>query len=199
MEIAAEAARLAGEPERGLPLAEAAVGSLDADRDAERLASLLRLRAALRQQLLLPGQLDDLRTALRLAAGPTRVRAQVFGQLIRVLRLQDRDDEARVLAGELQNLASQLGDEAFGVEAQIRLAHVGRQTSREVIPDLEEAAATAQRIGSGPLELLARVEITNALQARGLYEAAIQVMLTRRGWRACLSCCRTLRSQAGLL
>ena len=174
MEIAAEAARLAGEPERGLPLAEAAVGSLDVDRDAERLASLLRLRAALRQQLLLPGQLDDLQTALRLAAGPTRVRAQVLGQLIRVLRLQDRDDEARVLAGELQNLASQLGDEAFGVEAQIRLAHVGRQAGREVIPDLEEAAATAQRIGSGPLELLARVEITNGLQAHGLYEAAIQ-------------------------
>jgi len=174
MEIAAEAARLAGEPERGLPLAEAAVGSLDAERDGERLASLLRLRAALRQQMLLPGQLADLRTALRLAAQPTRVRAQVLGQLIRVLRLQDRDDEARVLAGELQNLASQLGDEAFGVEAQIRLAHVGRQAGREVIPDLEQAAALAQRIGSGPLELLARVEITNALQARGLYEAAIQ-------------------------
>lgn len=56
MEIAAETARLAGVPDRGLPLVEAAVGSLGAERDADRVASLLRLRAALRQQLLLPGQ-----------------------------------------------------------------------------------------------------------------------------------------------
>ena len=174
MEIAAEAARLAGEPERGLPLAEAAVGSLDAAHDAERAASLLRLRAALRQQLLLPGQLDDLRAALQLAARPTRSRARVLGQLIRILRLRDRGEEAVALAGELQDLARQLGDEAFGVEAQIRLAHLGRHEARDIIAGLEEAAEAARRIGSGPLELLARVEISNTLQARGEYEAAIR-------------------------
>ena len=173
MEEAAEAARLAGEPERGLPLAEAAVASLDAGRDAERLASLLRLRAALRQQLLLPGQLDDLRTALRLAARPTRVRALVLGQLIRILRLQEQKDEARSLAEELQYLARQLGDEAFGAEAQIRLTLLGGHDG-DIIPALQHATEAAQRIGSGPLELLARVEITNTLQARGMYEAAIQ-------------------------
>ena len=110
MEAAAEAARLAGEPERGLPLVEAALGGLDEARDAQRAVSLLLLRAALRQQLLLPGQLDDLRTALRLATDPDPVRAQVLGQLIRALRLRDRDEEARPLATQLQALAERLGD-----------------------------------------------------------------------------------------
>jgi DNA-binding CsgD family transcriptional regulator/tetratricopeptide (TPR) repeat protein len=174
MEIAAETARLAGVPDRGLPLVEAAVGSLSAERDADRVASLLRLRAALRQQLLLPGQLEDLRAALHLAAGPTRVRAQVLGQLIRILRLRDRDEEARSRAGELHDLAGQLDDEAFRVEAQIRLAHLGSQEGRDILPDLEEAAEAARRIGSGPLELLARVEITHALQARGEDDAAVR-------------------------
>jgi hypothetical protein len=125
MEIAAETARLAGVPDRGLPPVEAAVGSLGAERDADRVASLLRLRAALRQQLLLPGQLDDLRAALQVAAGPTRARAQVLGQLIRILRLRDRDEEARSRAGEPHDLAGQLEDEAFRVDAQIRLAWTG--------------------------------------------------------------------------
>jgi DNA-binding CsgD family transcriptional regulator/tetratricopeptide (TPR) repeat protein len=174
METAAETARLAGVPDRGLPLVEAAVGSLSAERDADRVASLLRLRAAVRQQLLLPGQLEDLRAALHLAAGPTRVRARVLGQLIRILRLRDRDEEARSRAGELHDLAGQLDDEAFRVEAQIRLAHLGSQEGRDILPDLEEAAEAARRIGSGPLELLARVELTHALQARGEDDAAVR-------------------------
>jgi ATP/maltotriose-dependent transcriptional regulator MalT len=174
MEIAAEAARLAGEPERGLPLVEAALSGLDEARDPERAASLLRLRASLRQQLLLPGQVDDLRAALHLAEDPSRVRAQVLGQLIRILRLHDRFEEARSLAAELQRLAGQLDDETFRVEAQIRLAHLGRHEGREILLDLEEAAEAARRIGSGPLELLARVEISNILQACGEYDAAVQ-------------------------
>ena len=173
VQAAAEAAWLAGEPERGVPLVEAAVASLDADRDADRAASLLRLRAALRQQLLLPGQLDDLRAALRLAAGPSRERAQVLGRLARALMLRDRVEEARPLATELQVLAEGLGDEGYRIEARICLAQLSRREG-DIIPGLADAAEAARRIGSGPLELLARCEITNTLEARGEHEAAIR-------------------------
>ncbi len=173
VQAAAEAAWLAGEPERGLPLVGAAVASLDAERDADRAASLLRLRAALRQQLLLPGQLDDLRAALRLAAGPSRERAQVLGRLARALMLRDRLEEARSLAAELQVLAAGLADEGYRIEAKICLAQLSRSDG-DIIPDLADAAEAARRIGSGPLELLARCEITNTLEGRGEHETAIR-------------------------
>ncbi len=173
IEIAAEAARLAGEPERGLPLVETALRGLEQDRDPELAASLLRLRAALRQQLLLPGQVDDLEAALRLAQRPTPVRARILGQLARALMMRDRYEQARPLAAELQELALGLEDQGYQIEAQICLARLDRH-GRDIIAGLRAAAGAARRIGSGPLEMLARCEITNTLEARGEHEAAIE-------------------------
>jgi len=173
IEIAAEAARLAGEPERGLPLVEAALDGLDEARDPELAASLLWLRSALRQQLLVPGQVDDLRAALRLAEHHTRVRARILGQLVRALMMRDRYEEARPLAAELQALAGRLGDQGYQIEAQICLAQLGRYDG-DILPVLQDAAGAARRIGSGPLEMLAWCEITNTLEARGEHEAAIE-------------------------
>ena len=172
-ETAASAARLAGEPARGLVLLESALRELDLAGDPERAASLLRLRAALRQQLLLPGQFDDLQTALRLAARPTRVRAQVLSQLIGHLWLRDRNDEARPLAEELQTLAERLGDEEYQIDAQIRLIRLAGHGA-DIIPVMAEAATAARRIGSGRLEVLARDGITDTLEARGDHAAAIR-------------------------
>jgi predicted ATPase len=53
--LAADAARWAGEPERGLLLVEAAHAELEKGGDQERLASALRRRAGERRELLLPG------------------------------------------------------------------------------------------------------------------------------------------------
>jgi hypothetical protein len=169
MEAAAEAAWLAGEPERGLPLVEAALDGLDETRDAQRAASLLRLRAALRQQLLLPGQADDLRAALRLAADPSPVRAHALGQLIRALRLRNLDEEARPLVTQLRSLAERLPDDEDRVEAQIRLVHY-----RDGVADLRERAETARRIGSASQEIHARLGITHLLETQGEHEAAIR-------------------------
>ena len=47
---------------------------------------MLRRRAGLRQELLLPGQLDDLHAALRLASAPSLVRAQVLARLCWALK-----------------------------------------------------------------------------------------------------------------
>ena len=173
IEIAAEAARLACEPGRGLPLVEAALSGPDQARDPERAASLLRPRAALRQQLLLPGQVDDLRGGARPGAAAHPVRARTLGQLVRALMMRDQYQQARPLAAELQALAAQVGDQGYLIEAQICLAQLGRH-DRDIIPDLQDATGGARRIGSGPLEMLARCEITNTLEARGEHDAAIE-------------------------
>jgi DNA-binding CsgD family transcriptional regulator len=169
--LAADAARWAGEPERGLTLVEAALGE---GRDGERAASLLLRRAALRQQLLLPGQIDDLRAALRLVRGPTLERAQILGQLCRALLLRDRYGEAKQLAAEMRSLAAQLGDEECQTEALIALAQIATRQGADAVAALQEARAKAQRIGSGRLELMAWVEITHTLEGRGRHEHAIE-------------------------
>ena len=189
IEIAAEAARLAGEPERGLPLVETALSGLDQARDPELAASLLRLRAALRQQLLLPGQVDDLEAALRLAQCPTRVRTRILGQLVRALMMRDRYEQARPLATELQELALRLEDQGHQIEAQICLAQLGRH-HRDIIADLQAATGAARRIGSGPLEMLARCEITNTLEAHGEHETAIEAGREALGRAAALGLAR---------
>jgi DNA-binding CsgD family transcriptional regulator/tetratricopeptide (TPR) repeat protein len=174
MEIAAEAARLAGEPERGLTLLEAGLGELDTVRDPERAASLMRLRIALRQQLLLPGDVDDLRTALQLASAPTPVRARILGQLSGALRNRDEYAQAERFAREMQALAARLSDEEIQVEASFRVALARENEDGDIIPDLRAVAEEARRAGRGRLEVSVRVEITNALEGRGEHEAAIR-------------------------
>ena len=174
IEVAAEAARLAGEPERGLALLEEALSELDAARDPERVASLLRLRAGLRRQLLLPGDVDGLRAALRLASAPTRVRAQILGQLSGALRVRYEYPEAERLAEQMQALAARLGDEELQVDASIRTAAVRASEGHETMADLRAAAEMARRIGAGGLEVGALAEITYAMERLGRYEAAIR-------------------------
>jgi DNA-binding CsgD family transcriptional regulator len=174
IELAADAARWAGEPERGLTLVEAALSELSEKREADRVASLLLLRAALRQQVLLPGHVEDLRAALRLAGGPTALRAQILGQLARALMLQNRDEEAARPAQEMRALARRLGDQECQTEALITIAQLGNRRGEDTITALQDARETARRIGSARLELRAYVEITHALEGRGEHERAIQ-------------------------
>ena len=174
IEAAAEAARLAGEAERGLALVEAGLSEFEAARNPERAASLLRLRAVLRRLLLLPGHVDDLREALGLASAPTRVRAQILGQLGGTLRLRYEYAEAGKLADQMQALAAQLGDAELQVEASIRVAAVRASTGHDTIADLRAAAAEARRIGAGRLEISAHAEITYAMERLGRHEAAIR-------------------------
>jgi DNA-binding CsgD family transcriptional regulator/tetratricopeptide (TPR) repeat protein len=174
IEVAADAARWAGEPERGLTLVEAALGELGEEREADRIASLLLLRAELRRLGLLPGQVDDLRAALRLARDPTRVRARVLGQLSMALMLQNRDAEAEPPAEEMRALAERLGDRECQTEAVITLAQLGHRKGLDTIAALQGARETARRIGSARLELRAYAQITHGLEGRGEHERAIQ-------------------------
>jgi hypothetical protein len=135
--LATDAARWSGQPGRGLALVEAALANLEEAGDPERLAAALRRRAGLRRELLLPGQIDDLQMALRLASAPARLRAQIIAQLGWALRREDRHPEAEQVAGELRVLAAQLGDRECDAEAGMLQAAVGAHKGEDTIAALE--------------------------------------------------------------
>lgn len=178
--LAAEAALAAGEPVRGLELVQAAIDELGDTQpggahERERRASLLRLRALLRRERLLPGQVDDLEEALALARDPTRVRGEILIALIWAFARQGREGEARRLTGELRALAERLDDEVFWIRAQIAIAHIGAGESRDAVAALRQAQEAARRIGSGRLELHAYTAITHSLEGSGAHERAIEM------------------------
>ena len=174
IELAVDAARWAGEPDRGLTLVEAALDELGEAGDADRRAWLLLRRAVFRQEGLLPGPVEDLRAALRLASSPTGLRAEILDQLCRSLRLQDCDEEAARAAEEMLALGGQLGDQECQTEARISLAMLSAREGHDTIAALRDARETAVRIGSGRLELRAYVAITHTLEGRGDHDQAIQ-------------------------
>ena len=173
LELAADAARWAGEPERGLALAEEAIAELGAVEDAERMALMLRHRAGLRQELLLPGQLDDLRAALRLASAPSLARAQVLARLCWALKREDHYAESEHMAMDLRALSEQLGDEEHRAEADMALASLGALRGEDTVAAMRGAQQAAERVGSGLLEAWAYLTITNALEGGGRHELAI--------------------------
>ena len=134
-------------------------------------------RAGLRRELLLPGQLDELREALRLAAAPSRVRAQVMAQVCWALRREDRHQEAARLAVELRALADELGDEECQAEAEMLLAAVGALRGEDTFAALYRARDQAARIGSAQLEAWAYLTASHVLEGRGSHELAIQAGL----------------------
>jgi DNA-binding CsgD family transcriptional regulator/tetratricopeptide (TPR) repeat protein len=174
IELAADAARWASEPERGLTLVEAALGEPSEAGDAARRASLLLLRAVFRQEQLLPGPVEDLRAALRLAGDPDRLRAQILAQLSRTLLIEDRHGEAKRPAEETLALARRLGDQESETEALITLAQIGTPVDDDTIANLQHARQTAERIGSVRLELRAYGALTHLLESRGDHERAIR-------------------------
>jgi predicted ATPase/DNA-binding CsgD family transcriptional regulator len=175
LELAADTARWAGEPERGMALADQALAELGPTGDPERRAAALTRRAGLRRELLLPGQLDDLHAALRLAAGPTPARARIIAQYCWALRREDRNDEAQPYATELAALARQLGDEERQAEAAMLLAAIAARNGEDTVAELRTARDAAASLGSGHLEVWAYLTLGHVLEGRGSHELAIQL------------------------
>jgi DNA-binding CsgD family transcriptional regulator len=177
IELAADAARWAGEPDRGLILVEAALGELGEAGDPSRRASLLLRRAEHRLTGSLSAPVEDLRAALGLARSRDRLRAEILGRLSRVLLRQERAKEARRSAEEMLDLAGRLGDQEWQTEALITLAQIGNREGHDVMAELHGACETARRIGSARLEARAYGAITHVLEGHGEHERAI-----RAGW-----------------
>jgi DNA-binding CsgD family transcriptional regulator/tetratricopeptide (TPR) repeat protein len=174
LEAAADAACWAVEPGRGQRLVDGGLAELDPARDSERIAGLLLQRAMMRQQGMQAGELDDLQTALRLAAGPTRTRAEALGQICRALALRGRNDEMRSLADELAVLAARLGEYEWKVEALVAAALARSASDDATVELLQRALRDAQSNASGRVEMIARVAMADLLDARGEHAAAVQ-------------------------
>jgi DNA-binding CsgD family transcriptional regulator len=171
--LAADAARWAGQPERGLALVDEALAELDDPADPQRRAAALHRRAGLRRELLLPGQIDDLQAALALATAATPVRARAMAALGWALRREDRNDEAATLSAELQDLVAGLGAGECRAEAGMLRAAVRAHTGEDTIAELWRARDEAASAGSGHLETWAYLTASHLLEGRGRHELAI--------------------------
>ena len=181
LERTADAACWAVEPVRGQRWVETALAELNSETDGARVASMLIQRAMMRQQQMHPGEIDDLRAALDLSAPDTPLRAETLGQLCRALYLHGRAAEGRRWSDELCSLAKRLADPEWKVEA-----HVARVLSRSKWDDqavelLESSVRDAQQSGSGRVEMIVRVALTDALDARGRHADAAAA--ARVGWQ----------------
>jgi DNA-binding CsgD family transcriptional regulator/tetratricopeptide (TPR) repeat protein len=173
IELAADAACWAVETDRGLALVERALGALAVNDDATRSAAMLLQRAVMRQQRMLPGQIEDLQTALQLVQAPTRLRAEALGQACRALIVHELLPNAIPLGEELAQLAAQLGDEEWLIESRITLAQLTGSDRNDAIAELRAAIKAARRASLSRLEVLSYVAMLGILEDRGEHNDAI--------------------------
>ena len=166
LELAADAARWAGEPERGLALAETAIAELDAVDDAERMALMLRRRAGLRQELLLPGQLDD---------EEHRVEADMALASLGALR---GEDTMAALRGA-QEAAQRAGFGLLEAWAYLTITNALEGGGRHelAIPAGREGLARARQLGLGR-QIAASIagNLAESLTSAGRWDEAVEIL-----------------------
>ncbi|MGI8330204.1 helix-turn-helix transcriptional regulator [Actinomadura scrupuli] len=174
LELAAEAASACGEAERGLAFVRAALAEIDEITEPERMAVLLMWRAKLRSWRGLPGELEDLHAAERLAAVPGQARARVLARLCCIAMVSGDDEKSLAYGREALAISQAIGDQETEIEAAISLAAVlvgdGDCDGTAVIT----TRAQAERIGSGRLVLRALVSISDMHEGAGRHGPAIE-------------------------
>jgi DNA-binding CsgD family transcriptional regulator len=180
LELAAEAASLAGDHHRSVAMIRAAVAEVDASADPVR-AGLMHERLGHYLSQIAPGALEAYQTAVRLvpAEPPSADRAKVLAGLARMQMLAARYQESIATAAEAVMVAARVG--ASQAEASARNSRGVALTllgdAEEGIAELAAAKRIAERIGS-PEELSrAYVNSTDALDAAGRLEDAAAVGL----------------------
>ncbi|NDU74880.1 AAA family ATPase [Actinomadura sp. DSM 109109] len=178
LEDAAGAADLAGEFDRGIKLATAAlkeVEAADGERDTARWASLLEQRGRMLYHVARPGFVEDLRAAVDAlpADPPTILRARALSTLGNYVRITTSMEEAREAALESLSIARALGDPVAETEAMITLfcAH----TDYEDEDRLTEVGKTAERSGNHRVLLRYYVIRSHFLEGAGRHEEAAAV------------------------
>ena len=182
LEEAVRSAELAGEDDRGLMLATAALREIDAAAEPVRAALLLRLRGHLKYRLGGADFATDLREAVRLvpADPPTPARAQVLEALAHhTLRVHGGWDEPelRSAAEEAAAIARQAGDAATEAAALDTLAcaePIGGNVER-IRALLAQARVIASRARAFQPLLGAAITESNMLEAAGLHDLAAEV------------------------
>jgi ATP/maltotriose-dependent transcriptional regulator MalT len=174
LDAAVAAAGDAGEFERGVALATAALA--EAAGDPVRTARLLGRRAPMLDGLGRAGGLEDLTAAARIAPPGHPVRAEVLCTLAGRLLAVSRTDEAEEAAAEALDIARQTGDAR--TEALALIVHATCRARRgdlaAELPRLAEAEETSARLGAHGVRLHAIFAQAMVLTAFGEYERAAE-------------------------
>ena len=173
LEMAAEAASVCAEVDRGLKLVRAALAELDETAEPERYALLLLTRAKLRCYHGKPGELDDLLHAEKLAVKPGLARARVLTRLASFMLIAGRDDECRAYGLEALDLARTLGDTDIAAEVHTTLASVVSDDGEGDITELLAALAESERLGNDRQMLRALVNVSHYYEGAGQHERSI--------------------------
>jgi ATP/maltotriose-dependent transcriptional regulator MalT len=181
LSAAVRAAELAGEYDRGVMLAQAALREIDAAAEPVRAALLFEARGLLKYRLGRADYLDDLREAVRLvpADPPSAARARVLEALAhRTVRLHGWDPpEFRAAAEEAVILARKVGDAATEAAALVTIARaepIGGNVER-IRALLAQARAVASRAGASQPLLSAAIIESDLLEGAGLHDLAAAV------------------------
>src|SRR5215469_13480887 len=176
LEKAAAVAELAGESERGLAFASAAVREVDAAAEPARAAVLLDRRARLAAQGNIDASSDDLTEALRLVSDGRHegVRARVLASLASVLRKQDLPDRARATAEEALAIARDENEPATQAQALSTLAMLAPQGS-DVLDTLRQARTAAEEARDYSLIVMAAINESHVLEGMGEHLRAADV------------------------
>jgi ATP/maltotriose-dependent transcriptional regulator MalT len=181
LEAAIRVAELAGEYDRGIALAKAALREIDADAEPVRAALLLQARGHLCYLVGRPGHTEDLREAARLvpADPPTPARARVLEALAHDIhhRIHWDDGEFLARAEEAVAVARQAGDPATEAAALVTLA-CARPLSGDLQPIrdmLAEARAVAAQARAYQPLLRAVITESDLLEGLGQHEQAAAV------------------------
>ncbi|MEU6780001.1 AAA family ATPase [Nonomuraea angiospora] len=175
----ATVAHLAGEYERSIALAGAALAEIDHQADPIRAAKLLRQRGLTRYDLGRSGYVDDLREAAALVASdrPSRLHAQVLETLSRMLHGREVWSERLATSRLAMKIGHELGDRKVEAHALIDLTWA-RFGFSEIEAQLE-AFAEARRLAGGDeaYNALMRCAISesDALEGAGRHERAARV------------------------
>ncbi|GAA4183798.1 LuxR family transcriptional regulator [Streptosporangium oxazolinicum] len=176
-------AHLAGEFERGISLARAALREIDTATDPIRAARLLRQRGLVRYDLGRAGFVEDLRAAAELvpAEPPTSLRAHVLENLARVLSTSRDRAEKEATAKEAMRIAQEVGDADAEAHALVTLTWASCRYSRteERIVAFARAREIASRASTYHALMRAVIFESDALEGAGRHEQAAEV--ARRG------------------
>ncbi|WP_327590787.1 helix-turn-helix transcriptional regulator [Nonomuraea sp. NBC_00507] len=175
----ATVAHLAGEYERSIALASAALAELDQEADPIRTAVVLRQRGLTRYDLGRSGYLDDLRRAAALvpADPPSKLRGQVLETLSRMLHGPEDWPEKIATAEQARQIAREVGDANVEAHALINLAWARFGYSEVEAQMAAFAEARGIAAGGGAYNALMRWAISesDALEGAGWHERAAQV------------------------
>ncbi|REE96347.1 helix-turn-helix transcriptional regulator [Thermomonospora umbrina] len=176
LEQAVTAAELAGEYERGIKLATAALRDIEALGDDARCVALLERRGRMKYDLAMPGYIDDLRAAARRLPvdPPSAVRARALSTLAQYARLISGNAEADTAARESLAIARRIADTDAEVHALLTLFCVDIDYDGS-LDEILEVERIAQRSGNQHPLLRVAVLRSHYLEGSGRHEEAAEV------------------------